>query len=208
MITQHAFEIILWRSLATFLLVGALVGVAVSLLMIFRPALFERINHIANLWISTRRMKKSLDMSICLEHWFYRHHRPLGMLVCVGAVYVFAYFGMQFDKAHALPHLAAHLSFRWPIQLLEALLDALVLAALTGAAVSLFVGLLLWQLPSLLRGLDETANRWVSMRRSTRFLEIPRNHVDKFVIRHDHRAGWMLLLGSFYLLFLVFPLLT
>lgn len=208
MITQHAFEIILWRSLAIFLLVGAVTGCVVSLMMIYRPALFERINRVANFWVSTRRIERSLEASICLEQWFYRHHRLLGMMVCLGAGYVFVYFGALFDKAHALPHLAAHLSVRLPLQLLEGLLDAFVLVSLTGAAASLFVGLLLWRRPSLLRGLEGKTNQWVSTRRGTKCFDVAHEHVDAFVLKHDQRAGWLLLLGSLYLFFLVFPLLT
>lgn len=207
MISQSEFEIILWRSLATFLLVGAVAGVVVSLLLIYRPAMFERLNRAASRWISMRRLDRGADRRISLEQWFYRHHRLLGMLVCLGAGYVFVYFGLLFDKSHALPHLAAHLSVR-PTMIggLEGLLDALVLASLTGAVVSLFVGLLLWLRPSVLRGMEERANRWVSARRSTRFLDVPHN--TRFLSRHNRRTGWLLLLGSLYLLFLMIPLLT
>jgi len=209
MITQHAFEIILWRSLATFLVVSALAGAVVSLLMIYRPAAFERLHRITSRWISTRGMDRAADRSISLEHWFYRHHRPLGMLVCIGAGYVFVYFGMLFDKAHALAHLAAHLSVRVQMtKVLGGLLDALVLLSLAGAAISLFVGMMLWLRPSALRGLEEKTNRWVSLRRYTRFLDIPRHPVDRLLQRHHRRAGWLLLLGSLYLLFLTVPLLT
>jgi hypothetical protein len=202
MITQQAFEIILWRSLATFLLVGASMGVVVSLLMIYRPAMFERLNRVASKWISMRRLDRGADRRIDLEQWFYRHHRSLGMLVCLGAVYVFVYFGLLFDKSHALPHLAAHLSVR-PAMIggLEGLLDAMVLTALTAAVVAMFVGLMLWLRPSALRGLEEQANRWVSVRRTTRFLDVPRNA--RFLLRHNRRTGWLLLLGSIVLLLLV-----
>lgn len=208
MLESSVVSVILWRSLAIFLLVGAVTGCIVSLMMIYRPALFERVNRVANLWISTRRLERSLEVGICLEQWFYRHHRPLGILVCVGAAYVFVYFGVLFDKVHALPHLAAHLSVGLHLKLLEGLLDAFVLVSLTGAAASLFVGLLLWQRPSLLRGLEGKTNRWVSTRRGTKCFDVSHNHVDAFVLRHDQRTGWLLLLGSLYLFFLVFPLLT
>lgn len=202
MITQQAFEIILWRSLANFLLVGALAGIVVSLLMIYRPAMFARLNRLASKWISMRRLDRGADRRINLEQWFYRRHRPLGMLVCLGAAYIFVYFGLQFDKSSALPHLAAHLSVR-PSMIggLEGLLDAMVLTALTAAVVAMFVGLQLWLRPSVLRGLEEQANRWVSLRRTTRFLDVPRNA--RFLLRHNQRTGWLLLLGSIVLLLLV-----
>lgn len=206
MISQYAFEIILWRSLATFLLVGAATGVVVSLLLIYRPAMFERLNRAASRWISMRRLDRGVDRRVSLEQWFYRHHRSLGMLVCIGAGYVFVFFGLQFDKALALQHLPARLPVRLQPGVLEGLLDALVLISLTGAVAALFVGLMLWLRPSVLRGLEGRANRWVSVRRATRFLDVPHN--TRFLLHHNRRIGWMLLMGSLYLLFLTIPLLT
>jgi hypothetical protein len=80
----------------------------------------------------------------------------------------------------------------------------LVLASLVGGAVAFIVGLFLWLRPSLLRGMEEESNQWVSSRRATRVLEIPRDDADRFVMRHAQRAGWLLLLASIYLFFAVF----
>lgn len=195
-------DIFLWRALAIFLLIGALMGVAVSLLLIFKPHLMERINRVANRWISTRHLDQFLDRSVNIEQWFYRHHRLFGMLVTFGACYILVYFGLLFDKAIALQRLSGYM----PAWLLDILLDALVLASLLGAAVALFVGLFLWLRPSRLRGIEEESNRWISSRRATRPLAIPRDQVERFVAGHAQRVGW-LLLGSLYLFFAVLRVL-
>lgn len=193
-------NIILLQSLAVFLIVGALAGVAVSLLLIFKPHSMERVNRVANRWISTRHLGQLLDRSISVEHWFYQRHRPLGMLIVFGACYILAYFGLLFDKTIMLQRLSSLMETR----MLDILLDALVLASLVGGAVALFTGLFLWLRPSLLRGMEAEANQWVSTRRATRPLEIPRDQVERFVAGHVRRVGWLLLLGSIYLFFAVF----
>lgn len=199
MITQTVLEIILWRSLAFFLLVGAVTGIVVSLLLIFRPELMARINKVASRWVSTRQLDRVLERSVSAEQWFYRHHQALGALVCLGALYIFVYFGLLFDKAVVMHHLATQL----PGALLDSLLDALVLAALTGAVVSLYVGLLLWLRPSLLRGAEDVTNQWLSIRKAARPLEIPRDQVDAYVASHTQRVGWLLLMASLVLFFMV-----
>ena len=196
--------IFLWRALAIFLFIGALAGVVLALLLIFKPHLLERVNRVANRWISMRHIDRLMDRSISIEHWFYQYHRVAGIAVVSGAVYIFVYFGMLFDKAYAL----RHLNTRIPPKLLDGLLDALVLSALTGAAVALVVGLFLWLRPSLLRGIEEEANQWVSTRRATKILDVPHDQVERFVARHAQQAGWMLLLGSIYLFFAMFSLLV
>lgn len=197
-------NIILWRSLAIFLIVGASMGVVVSTLLIFKPHLMARVNRLANRWISTRRLNQCLDRSISVEHWFYRHHRPLGMLIILGASYILVYFGLLFDKSIALQRLSGYA----PVRLLDVLLDALALASLTGAAVALFVGLVLCLRPSLLRGIEESTNLWISSRRVTRVLDIPRDQLERFVAGHTQRVGWLLLLGSIYLFFAVLRVLV
>lgn len=193
-------DFFLWQALALFLLAGALLGVLLGLLLILRPQLMQRINRMANRWISTRHLNQALDRSISIEHWFYQHHRSIGMLVALGAGYILVYFGLMFDKAATLQRLAGYSSIR----LLEGLLDALVLASLTGGAVALFAGLFLWLRPSFLRGIEEEANQWVTMRRATKVFDVPHGQFDIFVLRHTRQVGWLLLLGSIYLFFIMF----
>lgn len=202
--TVNVTDIILWRTLAIFLLVGAVLGIALGLLLIFKPQLLVHVNRVANRWISTRRISRLMDRSLSIEHWLYLHHRVTGLAVVLGASYIFMYFGMLFDKARMLQRLSSMI----PPRLLDGLLDALVLSSLTGAAVALIAGLFLWLRPSMLRGLEEQANLWLSSRKATKILDIPRDQVDRYVERHAQKAGWLLLLGSIYLFFLLFRLLA
>jgi len=200
----NVVEIFLWRDLAIFFLIGSLLGVALGLLLIFRPHLLGRINHVASRWVSTRYIERLLDRIISIDYWFYRHHRPLGILVILGAGYILLYFGFLFDKAidlQLLPHYV-------PVKLQEGLLDALVITALIGAAIALFAGFSLWLRPSLLHGVEEEANRWVSSRQGTKVLEVSRDKVDRFVMRHERPVGWLLLVGSIYLFFAMFYFLV
>jgi len=202
--TTNPAEIFLWRALAIFLLVGAVFGVALALLLIFKPQLLGRVNRVANRWISTRHIGQALDRSISIEHWFYQHHRPAGIVVVLGASYMFVYFSILFDKATLLRHWGS----RVPPKLLDGLLDALVLSALVGAAVAFLVGLFLWLRPSLLRGIEAEANQWVSTSSAAQVLDVSHDQVDRFVARHAQRVGWLLLLGSIYLFFVLFRLLA
>lgn len=201
--TANPFNMLLWQELAIFLLICAPVGVAVSLLLIFKPQLMERVNSMANRWVTARRMNEFLDRSISIEHWFYRHHRAFGAAVILGSLYIVVYFGILFDRAYALQRL----TWRVPPRLMDGLLDALVLSSLTGAVTAFMVGLFLWLRPSLLKGIEGEANQWISSRRAIKMLEVPRDQIELFVARHMQRIGWLLLLGSIYLFFLIFHLL-
>ena len=197
-------DLILWQTLAIFLLIGALLGILLGLLLILRPQLMQAINHAANRWISTRRMSKLIDRSVSFEHWLHRHHRLLGIFIALGAAYILIHFGFLFDKAPSLQRMTGYL----PVQMADGLLDALVLAALAGGAFALWAGLTLWLRPSLLRDIEEASNQWVTLRRTTKVFDVPRDQVDSFVLNHAGRVGWLLLLGSIYLFFAMFRLLV
>jgi hypothetical protein len=205
MLTDPVY-IFLWRDLAIFLLFGALLGVLLGLLLIFKPQFLERVNRVANRWVSTRQINRWVERSVSIEYWFYQHHRAAGVVIVLGASYVLIYFGILFDKAYTLQRLS--LRGMLPAKLVDGLLDALVLGSLVGGAVALIVGLFLWLRPSLLRGMEVDANQWVSSRRATKVLDVPHGEVDRFVARHAQRVGWLLLLGSIYLIFVLFRLLA
>jgi len=75
-----------------------------------------------------------------------------------------------------------------------------VLSALLGALFAAFVSLFLLLRPSLLSGFEQGANRWVSLRRALKPMEIPRKGVDEYVFRYGRQAGTLLVLGSLYAL--------
>ncbi len=193
----------LWRALALFLMVGAVLGVLLGALLIFKPHYVEQLNRVANRWVSVRRVNQWLDRTISLERWFYRHHRAAGIAIMLGAAYVFIHFGFQFDKTYTLHQLSGKI----PAKLLDALLDALVLFLLLGSAIALMLGLLICLRPSLLRGLEQKSNQWVSLRQATKIFDVQRGQVDEFVLHHTRRVGWALLFGSLYLGIITFRLL-
>lgn len=195
-------ELFLLRNLAIFLLICAPFGAAISLLLITKPQLMERFNHIANRWVSSRSLSRVLDRSISIEYWFYRHHRALGAIVMMGSVYIFVFFGIMFDKSYAMHHI----NWKIPTRLMDGLMDALVLSSLTGGVVAFMVGLFLFLRPSLLRGIEEEANQWVSSRRAIKMLDVPHDQVEKIIACHTQRVGWLLLLGNICLFFIVFRL--
>jgi len=188
-------KFLLWDDLAIFLLLAALLGIVLGLLLIFKPRVAEQLNHAASRWISTRHVNRWLERSISLERWFYHYHRTIGVIIVGGASYILIYFSMLFDKAEALRHLGGKV----PVQVLAGLLDALVLSALVGGTVGLIAGLFLWLRPSMLRGIEEETNQWVSSRRATKVLDIPHDQMDRFIAQHAQQTGWLLLLGSIYL---------
>lgn len=191
----------LLQSTVILLVIGSMSGLLVGALLIFRPQHFQAISALLNRWISTRTLDKSLERSFSLDPWLYRYRRFTGMLVLLGSLFVLFYFTVQLDRAATIEGLAKH--FHYYPSIVGGFLDALVLSSLVGAVCAVFVALSLMFRPSLLRGFEESANQWLSLRKALKPLEIPRDNMERYVERHTRQIGIFLLLGSLYILVLL-----
>lgn len=191
----------LLQSAVIFLIVGSLFGLMVGAVLIFQPQRFQRISMWLNRWVSTRIFDKALDHSFNFDPWFYRYRNFAGTLILLGALFVLYYFTVQLDKAAAIAGLSKH--FNYPPSLVGGLLNAVVLSALMGALCAILAALFVLFRPSLLRSFEQDANQWLSLRKALKPMEIPRDNMDRFVLRHARQIGIFLLLGGLYTLVLL-----
>ncbi len=188
----------LLQSLVVFLVVGGLAGMVVGALLVLRPQSLQRVSQPLNRWISTRHLDQSLERGVEFDPWFYRYRPVCCTLTLLGALYIIFFFAVSMDRTSAIGGLVAF--FRQPAPLITWLLDATVLSALLGALFAAFISLVLLLRPSMLRKFEEGANRWLSLRRGLRSVEIPRAGVDAYVFQHGLQAGILLILGGLYVL--------
>ncbi len=190
-----------FQSAIIFLLVGSVAGLLVGALLVFRPQLFDSLSLVLNRWISTRSMDKSLESSFSLDPWLYRYRHWTGAAILLGALFVLFYFTVRLDRVATIEGLAKH--FNYYPSIVGGLLDALVLSSLLGALCALFVALSMMFRPSLLRGFEDSANQWLSLRRALKPMEVPRDNMERYVQRHTRQVGLFLLIGSLYTLVLL-----
>jgi hypothetical protein len=195
-------ETILLRSVVLFLLLGSLAGLVAGALLLWNPQRLRAISAILNRWVSTRHVNQALDRSIELDPWFYRYRRVSATVILLASGYILYAFTFGLERASAVIALASQ--FNLPAVIVGGLLDALVLSALLGALLAAFVSLFLLLRPSLLRDFEQSANSWVSLRRGLKPVEVPRQGVDEFVFKYGRQAGILLILGSLYVLVLLF----
>lgn len=187
-------ETILLRALLSFLIIGGFAGLIIGIALIMRPHWLEYASLISNRWISTRHLDKKLDSTINIDPWFYRYHRANGAFALAGALYILYFFSVQIDKASAIAGLAKH--FHIPPAYIGSLFEQLVLIELLCATFALFVSMFVLFAPNLLRKFEHGANKWVSLRRALKPLEVWHSGVGEFTFHHTQQVGMTLLLGS------------
>lgn len=181
-------ETVLLSALPILLVTSSVAGLIVGAVLILRPHWLVRASPIANRWISTGQLDRMLNISINADSWFYRYRRASGLATFVGAMYVLYFFSVQIDKTRA------------GSGYIGVLFDSMVLIALLGAALALFVSLIVLFRPSLLRKFESAANEWISLRNALKPLDISHNNVDEFTFRHAQQMGVILVLCSVYTL--------
>ncbi|HQS56894.1 MAG: hypothetical protein B7Y56_02010 [Gallionellales bacterium 35-53-114] len=191
-------EAILLRYILLYLLVVSVVGVLAGALLLWRPEWLGRINKFANRWVSTRQMARPLAQSFNLDHWFYRYGCLSGAVLMLGALYVIYIFTSYFGRAGLMASLMKmHLV---PPGLVQSLVDGFVLVSIMGAILALLVSLFLIFRPSMLRDLEQSANRRISLRQSLKPLEMQHQHLEQLVFRHAQKTGLALMAGGLYIL--------
>jgi hypothetical protein len=191
----------LLQSAIIFLIIGSVAGMIVGALLLFGQGRLKILGNFLNHWVSTRRLDRPLEKRISLDPWFYRHSQLTGIVIVAGALFVLYYFSFALDRAQIAAGLAHRLAY--PLALAEALLDALVLVALLGALGAVLTALFILFRPSLLRGFEGKANQWLSLRKSMKPLEVPRDNLDLYVEQHARQFGVFMILGGLYTLVLL-----
>jgi hypothetical protein len=191
----------LLQSAVIFLILGSVAAIVVGGMLVFRQEQLRNISTLMDRWISTRNFDHPLEKRISLDPWFYRHSQVTGIAILAGALFILYFFTFGMERAQTVAGLVHR--FAYPIALAEVLIDALALIAILGALSAVLVSMFVLFRPSLLRGFEDQANQWLSLRKTMKPLEIPRDDLNRYVERHARLFGIFFMLGGLYVLVLL-----
>lgn len=188
---------LLIKALLMLLITGSVTGLLVGVWMLIHPESFLRANRFLSQWHSTRQATKPLMVARRTERFVYRYHRPVGLLILAGSAYVLYVLVNNYDqkKLGAAMFGGGHYS-----PLTDWLVPGLAVALGVGVLFAMVIGGFLLIRPSLLKGFETWANRWVSLRRASRALDEMHEGPDRFLLRWRPWVAALLILGSSYAL--------
>ena len=138
-----------------------------------------------------RKATKSLETPISIESWFYRHAKLTGALLMLGAAYLFYLLFWQLDYLklqHSLPGLTP-LTWEWLLNAFQ------VFFSLSSIAVFL-MGFVVLIRPSLLKPLEESANKWISTRQKMQFMSENVGKADQLLTIFPRQVGMVIIIFS------------
>ncbi len=181
-------ELVILTALALSLLTG--------LLLLLAPHRLQQGNHPLTRWRSTRRALRPLETPIGIERSVYRHHRLVGLAIMTGSAFVL--FSLMFSWSTAAN--AAALPGNWSPTLRQWLMEHATLLLWLGNVPALFIGAVVYFRPSLMRGTEQTANRWLSTRRMLKPLDSPHYGLQSVILNHPRLSGALITLATLYIL--------
>ena len=188
---------IVGQTLLIAIVLGALLGLAVGVLLLLDTARMLRWNERLSRWISTREAAQRFDRPRDIKRFVYRAHRVIGVLVVAGSLYCLDVLTFGFAPgalARAFRDLGS-------VSLLEATFESTRLFLLVGNVAALAAGIVLCFRPSLLKGIELWADRTYAARERSAALDQMRFQPDLWVSRHPRLAGGLVLAGSAFILF-------
>ena len=191
------------EALLVALALGLALALLVGVLLLARPGVLFALNARLSRWVDTRAMFGALDRPRNLERFFYRYHRTLGVLIVLGSGYVLWRWVFDYERSEFM----ALLGRRWLADGLDWIPTALevTLVALHGAILA--VGLLILFRPSVLKGLERTANRWQDGP-ATAPLDSVIGNLDGAFEGHPRLSGLLLAIAACWCLLALAPALV
>lgn len=191
------------QGLLAVLVLGLALAFVVGVLLLARPQALFALNAWLSRWVDTGSTFQMLDRPHHLERFFYRHHRALGAMIVTGAGYVLWSWAFAYDRSDVV----AILGRRWISAGLDWVPAALEVAVVALHGAILAVGLMVFFRPSLLKGLERTANRWQDGPATTRLDSVVGN-LDGTFEGHPRMSGLVLVVSAFWCLLALAPVIA
>ena len=195
---------LLGEGLVNFLLIGAVFAFSYGLLALFLPHKVIGFNERMNNWVSMRRRLKPLEIPRKQEQRLYHHHRILGLLLLIGSLFILYQLRFNYDLTELRNQLVV--DNQYPV-VTEVLLTSAYAFLLWGALISALIGGIIAFRPSILKGVERRANRWISTRQALKFLDQSYRGADNFFNRNPRLSGILIAAGALYSLLIFLFLL-
>lgn len=172
-------------------IIGAILSMLYGLWLLIAPCSALTLNNKINKTFSMRKSTKFLEKPISIERWFYSNAKFTGSLLIIGSSYLFYLLAWELDfiqLAKALPNLS--------ISIWEWLLQAFQIFFIIISIAVFLMGFLIILRPSLLKPIEEKANKWVSTRQKMQAMSEEISHTDQILSRFPRQFGAIILICS------------
>jgi hypothetical protein len=183
-----------------FITIGAFIALTLGFGLIFAPSLTLKLNEKINTRVSLREKTKAIETAIKSEPFFYKYSKISGAILVLGSIFVL-YTLTTFNAYSLIPHLPKSIT----PQAWEWVIDSAQIFFFITCSFILIFGLIIFIRPSLVKGFEETANHWISTRKSFSKMSTNIDFTNKLVNAYPRVFGAFIVIFSLFVLFLLLP---
>jgi len=176
----------------------------VGVMLLVAPQKIKRLRQISDQWLTPRKPLKSLEIPRESDSFLYHNHKWVGAIAILLPLITF--YLLLYGVAEQLPRSAVsrqeqYLFWQW-------LFDSAIIFLWITNMFALFVGVVIFFRPSMLKRIEVISNRWLSTRQGLRRLDQSYSQIDELMLRRSRWTGFFLILGSLYTLVLVLTFMS
>lgn len=178
-------------------LIFGVLGMTLSVLLLFSPNLTKSLSNILNRRINVDEKINFLDKDIEIAPFLYHHHVVIGLLLIVGSAFSLFFFFFSLDVAKFT---RVFLGLQKNTFVPEIIIDSIAWICKIACLFALFFGFLLVFVPDKMRQIDNKLNAWFETKSIIEKLDKSNHDLDSFIFRHPVMVGLTGTVLSFFLL--------
>lgn len=178
-------------------LVFGVLGMTLSLMLLFAPRLAQSLSNILNRSVNVDKGIEYLDKEIEISDFFYSHHMAMGLALVAGSVFSLFFFFFSLDVSKFA---GIFFGSRVNIFTAEFIVSAITWIGKIGCLAGLVIGLVLAFKPDFMKRIENKMNSWFATKPMIDKLDKSSHDVDTFLFRYPVAVGLTGAVISFFLI--------
>jgi len=185
------------QSIEILTLIFGILGMTLSLMLLFSPHLARSLSNILNRSINVDRGIEFLDKNIEISDFFYNHHVAMGLLIMAGSAFSLFFFFFSLDLSKFAGIFFGDRADQFTTELI---MSTVTWIGKIGCLSGLVFGLMMAVKPDLLRRIENTLNSLFETKSMIDKLDKSSHDMDTFFFRHPFAVGLTGAVLSFFLI--------
>jgi hypothetical protein len=185
------------QSIEILTLIFGILGMTLSIMLLFSPRLARSLSNILNRSINIDKGIEFLDKNIEISDFFYSHHVGMGLLIAAGSAFSLFFFFFSLDP---LKFAGIFFGSRADQFTTELIMSTVTWIGKIGCLSGLVFGLMMVVKPDLLRRIENALNSLFETKSMIDRLDKSSHDMDTFFFRHPFAVGLTGAVLSFFLI--------
>jgi len=177
-------------------LIFGILGIALSLLLLFSPNTTRKVSNLFNRYIDVDKKVTYIDKEIETESLIYSHHILTGVCLIAGSLFILIFLLFKLDVTSFVKIFFSSQKF---YSINEIIFSSMAIIGKLAGVAGIIVGVILLFSPSQMKKIENKVNIWFSTQNMIDKLDETHHDIDTFIYQHTVLFGLIGLIISIFL---------